>query len=307
MGEPYTIRVFVPDGDPEGPKIVELLNWTGIGISFPRAAWPRMSSREEFKRSGVYILVGSGEGESDDLPMIYVGQGEEIGARIELHYAKKEFWNWCYAFVSSGNALNRAHITWLEHSLVWRAKQADRCHLDNANNPREPGLSESEKADTMGFLREMLRILPLLGVRVFEKPQAIAVQSKSTASVSHTPDEKNMKDTVVVPAKEDGFNEVFIGENCWYAIRIGGGMLQKIRYIAAYQSSPVSAVTHYAPVERIEPYGDEGKYRLIFAEPAKPMPHPVPLSDALPGAMQGPRYTNLKRLLASKQVTDFLM
>jgi hypothetical protein len=36
MGEPYTIRIFVPDGDPESVKIVERLNWTGIGVAFPR-------------------------------------------------------------------------------------------------------------------------------------------------------------------------------------------------------------------------------------------------------------------------------
>jgi hypothetical protein len=29
MGEPFTIRIFVPDGDPQGVKIVERLNWTG--------------------------------------------------------------------------------------------------------------------------------------------------------------------------------------------------------------------------------------------------------------------------------------
>jgi hypothetical protein len=307
MNEPYTIRGFVPDGDPAGPKIVELLNWTGIGIAFPRASWPRMSSREEFKRSGVYVLIGSGEGTSDDLPTVYVGQGEEIGPRIDSHYSNKEFWGWCYAFVAAGNALNRAHITWLEHSLLERAAQAERCHLDNANQPKEPGLSESEKADTMGFLREMLRILPLLGVRVFEMPTAIAVPCTEVAPPPSRADETTVKDTIVVPAKEDGFNEVFLGQDCWYAIRIGGGMLPKIRYIAAYQSSPVSAVTHYAPVKLIEPYGDEGKYRLVFVEPAKAIPTPIPLSDAPPGSMQGPRYTSLKKLLSAKQVTDFFM
>ncbi len=304
MNEPYTIRVFVPDGDPEGPKIVELLNWTGVGIAFPRAAWPRMSSREEFKRSGVYVLIGSGEGTSDDLPTIYVGQGEEIGTRIEAHYSNKDFWDWCYAFVAGGNALNRAHITWLEHSLVARAVKAERCHLDNANRPKEPGLSESEKADTMGFLREMLRILPLLGVRVFEKPKAISVPGQRATNRESRAGEPEAKDTIVVPAKEDGFKDVFLGEDSWYAIRIGGGMLTKIRYIAAYQSSPGSAVTHYAPVKRIEPYGDQGKFRLVFAEPAKAIPTPIPFADALPGSMQGPRYTNLKKLLSAKRVAD---
>ena len=71
MAEPYTIRVFVPDGDPESVKIVELLNWTGVGIAFPRAAWPRVSTRPEFKRSGVYVLTGTAEGTRDDLPTVY--------------------------------------------------------------------------------------------------------------------------------------------------------------------------------------------------------------------------------------------
>lgn len=73
MGEPYTIRVFVPDGDPEGVKIVERLNWTGVGIAFPRSAWPQLSGRQEFKRTGAYVLTGSAEGTADELPTVYVG------------------------------------------------------------------------------------------------------------------------------------------------------------------------------------------------------------------------------------------
>jgi hypothetical protein len=180
MTEPYTIRIFVPDGDPEGAKIVTLMNWTGVGIAFPRSGWPRLSARQEFRRSGVYVLTGAAEGTDDDLPTVYIGQAEEIGQRIESHDSKKDFWDWGYAFVSSGNALNRAHITWLEHALIDRASKAGRCHLDNGIQPKEPGLSESERADTQGFLRELLRILPLLGVRVFEKPTAVASPGDST-------------------------------------------------------------------------------------------------------------------------------
>jgi hypothetical protein len=301
MAEPYTIRIFVPDGDPESVKIVDLFHWTGVGLAFPRAAWPRVSTRPEFKKSGVYVLTGTAEGTRDDLPTIYVGQGDEIGTRIEFHYANKDFWDWGFAFVSKGDALNRAHITWLEHALLERARHAERCHLDNTNQPREPGLSESERADTQGFLRELLRILPLLGVRVFEKPTAVATPGAEPPLSARRSD---TRDTVVVPAQEDGFREVFLGQSCWYAIRIGGGMLAKIKYIAGYQTAPVSAITHYARVERIEPYGDEGKYRLVFAEPAKPLPQPIPLAEAPSGSMQGPRYTSLTTLLAAKRVTD---
>lgn len=40
MADPFTIRIFVPDGDPEGIRIIDRMNWTGTGIVFPRANWP---------------------------------------------------------------------------------------------------------------------------------------------------------------------------------------------------------------------------------------------------------------------------
>ena len=46
------------------------------------------------------------------------------------------------------------------------------------------------------------------------------------------------------------------------------GSYPKIKYIAAYRSQPASAITHYAAVSSIEPYGEEGKYKLNFAESA---------------------------------------
>jgi hypothetical protein len=45
MTDPYTIRIFALDGDPEGAKIVTLMNWTGVGVAFPRAGWSRLSAR----------------------------------------------------------------------------------------------------------------------------------------------------------------------------------------------------------------------------------------------------------------------
>lgn len=271
-------------------------------IAFPRSSWSQVRKRKEFGRAGVYILSGFDEGTSDDLPTVYVGQGEEIGDRIDAHAKQKDFWDWGYAFVSKGNPLNRAHITWLEHALLQCADKAKRCHLDNGNLPREPRLAESDKADTEGFLRELLRIFPLLGVRVFEMPEPVT----SSALLEPESDHVDDRDTIIVPALSDGFQSVFLGEHCWYAIRIGGGMLDKIKYIAAYRTTPVSAITHYAAVKQIEPYGDNGKYRLIFEEPAQEI-GPIPFSGATSSSMQGPRYTNFSRLKAAKEMSELFL
>ena len=109
MADPFTIRIFVPDGDPEGVRLIDRMNWTGLGLVFPRSKWPDVQHRSEMKRPGVYILVGYNE-DDDDLPTIYVGQAGEVGERIKDHEKTKEFWDRAVVFVSSSNGLNRAHV-----------------------------------------------------------------------------------------------------------------------------------------------------------------------------------------------------
>jgi hypothetical protein len=193
----------------------------------------------------------------------------------------------------------------LEHALINRAVTADRSHLENGTEPQAPQLSEAEKADTQAFLREMLQILPLVGLNAFEIPKAVAEPKAKSVDAAVSRAIVGDIDTIVVPAQKDGFERVFIGDNAWWAIRISGGMIPKIKYIAAYQSQPISAITHVAPVARIEPYGDSGKYKLIFSEPARPI-GPIPFADAPSGFMQGPRYTTYNKLQKSKKVTDII-
>lgn len=103
-------------------------------------------------------------------------------------------------------------------------------------------------------------------------------------------------DTIVVPAREDGFKEVFIDENCWYAIRLNSSMIPKIKYIAAYQIAPISAITHIAEVKSIQQWKDTNKYILYFTEPAEKMKK-VPLGNSKGKAPQSPRYTSRERIL----------
>lgn len=109
-------------------------------------------------------------------------------------------------------------------------------------------------------------------------------------------------DTIIVPALEEGFNETFLGENCWYAVRISVPMISRIKYIAAYQVYPISAVTHYAAVERIEKYKDTGKYILYFKGRAKKI-EKIPLGDNKM-AVRSCRYTNLQKILHIDTVSN---
>lgn len=296
MSDPFTIRIYIPDGDPEGVRIIDRLHSTGTFFTFPRSKFDELRSRKELEDAGIYILSGYSETDSE-LPTIYIGQAENVAVRIDQHDKGKDFWDRAVVFVTTSK-MNSTHAKWLEYALIKRAVEANRCILENGNNPQEPRISEAERADMKVFLKEIYQTLPLVGLRAFETPQAIVTKILPQSKT------KSELDTVVVPAQKDGFERVFLGQNEWWAIRIAGGMLEKIKYIAAYQTAPVSAITHSAQVERIEPYGEEGKYRLIFSKPAIKLDKPIVLGDAPSGTMQGPRYTIYEKLKKAKQLSD---
>lgn len=303
MPDAFTIRIFVPDGDPDGVRIIDRMNWTGVGFVFPRSKWQDVRKRSDLKSTGVYILVGYSA--EDELPMLYIGQADGVSTRIDQHQQSKDFWDWGIVFTSASGGLNRAHVTWLEYALVKRAVEASRSHLENGNEPQEPRLSEAEKADTEGFLQEILQILPLVGLRAFEIPKAVSTPQQTSATSFVPKTKKREPDTIIVPAQKEGFERVFLGEDCWYAIRISGGMLDKIKYIAAYQTQPVSAITHYAPVSHIEPYGEGGKYKVVFSEKAQKV-GPILYGNLPSGAMQGTRYTTHEKLFSAKSLPELL-
>ena len=113
-------------------------------------------------------------------------------------------------------------------------------------------------------------------------------------------------DTMVVPANKEGFEETFLGENCWYAIRISKSMIDKIKYIAGYQTAPTSAITHYAEVAKIERYRDTDKFIIYFREQAKEIGplNLVPKPGGKVKAPQAPRYTTFDKLKNAKSLDE---
>jgi len=111
-------------------------------------------------------------------------------------------------------------------------------------------------------------------------------------------------DTIIVPAREEGFQDVFLNQAQWYAIRIGAGMKDRIKYIAAYRVAPISAVTHIAEVAEIKPYKDTGKYLVVFKGPATEITH-VPIEQGNPGP-QGPVYAQRDLLLSKANLKEVL-
>jgi hypothetical protein len=164
------VRIFVPSGEPEALRIVEKSNWTGQGLVFPRSLFGEARQRQELRRTGVYVLWGPGD--DGELSRVYVGEGDTVLPRLDLHAKNKDFWTHAVVFTSKDQNLNKAHGQYLEARLVALANEAKRCEMDNGNVPQLPALSEADEADAEGFLADLLLCLPVVGVTFFEKPRA---------------------------------------------------------------------------------------------------------------------------------------
>lgn len=78
---PFSLLIFVADGDLDGLRIVEKSNWIGKVQVFLRALLPQVNARPELAQTGVYLLLGPRpEGEVDP-----------TCPRLEIHYAQKSF------------------------------------------------------------------------------------------------------------------------------------------------------------------------------------------------------------------------
>jgi hypothetical protein len=173
-----SIRVFLPDSNPDGIRLVYKSHWTGICLACPRSRYVEARvDRPELRGSGVYLLLGPPDDAEHDA-RIYVGEGEDLRTRVDAHHANKDFWTRLVLFTSFGQALNKATIRYVEARLLQLAANAGRAVLDNGNAPALPPLSEPEIEDAESFLADMLVIYPILGVNVFEPREQAATGAK---------------------------------------------------------------------------------------------------------------------------------
>lgn len=108
-------------------------------------------------------------------------------------------------------------------------------------------------------------------------------------------------DTMVAPAKKEGFNRVFLGQKEWYAVRIASSVIPRLKYLAMYEVNPVKAIRWVGKIESIQPYEDTGKYRILLSEINKIGPIKLTNPNHAP---QGPRYTTYELLQKAKNLGD---
>jgi hypothetical protein len=298
MANPFTIEIFSVSGDPDGIRIIQKTNWSGLAVVFPKDLTQEAMKEEHAQRPGVYVLVGDLAEET-----VYIGEADPVADRLKQHLKKD--WSWGVFFTDS-HGLGKTEIQYLESALVRIAKENKTALLTNMNAPAAPHMTRQDKAAADVFLSEMLLIFPLIGVRAFSKPNARPVRQLQELEEQQKPEELEKDwDTIVVPAKLEGFEAVFIGKNCWYAIRINAKHIPRFKYIAAYQVAPISAVTYIGEIGKVAPYQNSGKMIVHFKGPAVALERPVRLREGKNGSQpQSPRYTSKKKILTAEFVDE---
>jgi hypothetical protein len=159
-----SLELFYVDGRPDGIVTAEMFNWTGSVLLAPRTDLSRTMLHPQARHSGVYLLVGE---DHSGTPLAYIGEGEDVAARIRNHDVNKDWWTQVAIVTAAENRLNKAHIRYLESRLIERANQVGRMPLENGNRPALPSLSPADVSKMEAFLTNLLIVLPALRIDMF--------------------------------------------------------------------------------------------------------------------------------------------
>jgi hypothetical protein len=172
-----SLELFYVDGRPDGIVTAEMFNWTGSVLTAPRTELGRMMQHPQARHSGVYLLIGEDQAGT---PRAYIGEGEDIAARIRNHDVNKDWWTQVAIVTAAENRLNKAHIRYLESHLIGRARAVGRMPLDNGNQPALPSLSPSDISKMEAFLSNLLVVLPALRIDMFVERKRV-IQAPATS------------------------------------------------------------------------------------------------------------------------------
>lgn len=163
-----SLRIYLADGTPSGIKNAELVNWTGQALVCPRSRLRELAQWSEAPRPGVYFLFG--EGADVGRAAAYIGEAEQVAARLKDHVRGKDFWQTCVLFTSKDDNLTKSHVKYLESRLITLAKEADRMLLENSTQPEIPALPRADRDAMEEFLGPLQILLGALGFRLLEPP-----------------------------------------------------------------------------------------------------------------------------------------
>lgn len=289
------------DSDPNGIKIAELSVSTAKVYVIPKNKINFVNKRQDLKSPALYMLF------DDERTSVYIGECENFVRRIKSHEVNKDFWQWAVVVISSNNSLDKADVKFLESYAVMRAIEIGRFEVQNRTNPNQNRLHEFKQETILDFFDDVELLVSTLGFNLFD-PLKDEIEENILESNKKEVIQDNSNreyDTIVAPCKGEGRIKAFEEKSAWWAVRIGQSSIPKLKYVALYEASPVSAIRYYAKITKIEPYeGKPGKYIIYHDGNIQKLENPIVLGDTPQLALYGPRYYKLEDILSSSNMAE---
>jgi len=206
-----SIRIFLVDGSTSGIRTAELGLSTIKALAVPRASLATAASRQEFSKTGVYVLLGD-DPDTPGVKGIYIGETDTISTRISTHNRELDFWDECVVFVSKDSNLTKAHVRFLEARLIQIAKSAKRATVENNTSPSERGLlPESDEAEMEEFIVQAQLLLGSLGYNIFQgQPMSQVTSAETNQQSEGTQLGETESHSLLFEYAGSGFNATFI-------------------------------------------------------------------------------------------------
>jgi hypothetical protein len=132
----------------------------------------------------------------------------------------------------------------------------------------------------------------------------VRVAAARSADSTEPPVDPSEFDTIIISARKEHFESLFLGEHLWRPVRIHESFATRIRFIAGYQVAPIAAITHVAEVDRIEPSDDHGKYVVYFKGPPQSLGPIQTPANGKPLRASETRYTSFARLCRAHNLEE---
>jgi hypothetical protein len=242
---------------------------------------------------------------------------EHIGPQIMRFYAsfetgKRQLQKKLINIIKQDKKLNNEIITKLKSVSFDNVDSL----LNNIIYDRNLGIIvviDDQTEDFNSLLRRFSEVPEVIVVKKYQYKNEVVLQydpfregiTKIVTSKKKKKLEPEEIDTIVCPAREDGFNYAFLENNYWGEIRISPSIIPQLKHIAMYQTLPYSEINWIADIKQngIQPYKNSGRY-LVNVENKKKI-KPITLDKDIKGiAPQSPRYTTYKKLKAAKKISE---
>ncbi|WEV68918.1 GIY-YIG nuclease family protein [Bifidobacterium sp. ESL0775] len=147
------------DGNPEGIRVCRRMLSAMTTLVIPRHLLADAKKLENLPLRGIYYLIDEEDGA---LARVYVGQTSQGILRLDVHKAKKDFWNKAIMFLADDDVFSLDLISALEKYGIEKAQKSQRYTVENKANPKYH-INQSQKVLVGKVFEEIEFMMASLG------------------------------------------------------------------------------------------------------------------------------------------------